>query len=226
VTREIFIDTASIDDVRRWHRFGVVDGVTTNQKIFLAEGGVDFRTRILEICNEVQRPVSVELTRHGVDEMISEGLEYARWHPKIVVKVPMNTDGSGLAVLSALEDRKEPTNVTAMMTFEQMLLAARVGATYVSIFYNRALDAGEDPDREIRATREWLDAGSYTSKIIAGSIRSPKDVGKAYEAGADIITIPPKILDSMIDHAATASTLREFDAAWEQFQTSPAVGAR
>ncbi len=226
MAREIFIDTASIEDVRRWNRYGVIDGVTTNQKIFLAEGDVDFRSRVLEICREVSGPVSVELTTHGTDEMVEEGLEYSNWHPQIVVKVPMTTNGDGLAVVSSLVRRDVKTNVTVMMTFEQLLLAARAGATYISIFFNRARDGGEDPIREIRATREWLDAGGYRAKIIAGSIRSAKDVGQAFEAGADVLTIPPKILDAMLDHPKTVETIREFDEAWAEFQAARPVAVR
>jgi transaldolase len=130
----------------------------------------------------------------------------------------MSTNGEGLEVIAMLSKAGIATNATLMMTVEQLLLAARAGATYISLFVNRARDGGEEPYNEIAKARRFLDAGSYRSKIIAGSIRAPKDVGLAYDAGADIVTIPPKILAAMLNHPKTEETAVEFDAAWAQFR--------
>ncbi len=224
MSREVFVDTASLDDVLLWSKRGVVDGVTTNQRIFLSEGNIDFKRRVLAICDAVpSKPVSVELTGHGAEALIAEALDLARWRPNIVIKVPMTIDGCGLEVVTALASRGLATNATIMMTAEQLVLAARAGATYVSLFYNRALDGGEDPQLEIAKARRFLDAGGYRAKIIAGSIRAPKDVGNAYDAGADIVTIPPKILSGILAHPKTAETVREFDAAWKEFRRQAPV---
>ncbi len=218
MSREVFIDTANVEDVVLWSKRGVVDGVTTNQKIFLSEGSIDFRQRVLAICDAVPlKSVSVELTGQGTANLLSEALDLATWRPNIVIKVPMTPDGCGLEVISSLAAKGIATNATVMMSVEQLLLAARAGATYVSHFFNRARDAGEDPRLEIAKARRFLDAGGLEAKIIAGSIRTSKDVGDAYDAGADIVTIPPKILLGMLNHPKTVETLKEFDAAWEEF---------
>lgn len=216
--KKIFLDTASIEEVRRWNKRGIVEGVTTNQKIFLAEGGIDFKTRVLEICQEVDGDVSIELTSYGVNKMVKEAEKYAKWHQNVTIKVPMTTDGSGLAVIKRLSKRGIKTNATVMMTCEQLMLAAKAGATYVSLFFNRSQDSGEDAVRELRAAKDFITKAGLKAQIIAGSIRNPKDVGRAYEAGADIVTIPPNILEGILQNKKTEETIKEFDEAWAAFQ--------
>ena len=219
MARQIFIDTANIEDIKIWNDRGICAGVTTNQKLFLTEKGVDFRKTIMEMCNFAKVPVSVELTGHeSVEKMIKEAKTYASWHKYIVVKVPMTPDGMGLTVLRKLKNLSIKTNATLMMSFEQMLLAIISGATYASIFYNRSKDAGYDPQEIIKRTRSFIDAGSYKSQIIAGSIRDIRDVGNAFAAGSDIVTTPPKILDLMLKEEMTQKTMEEFDAAWKAFK--------
>jgi len=219
MARLIFIDTANIEDIKTWKARGICDGITTNQKIFLNEGKVDFKKTILQICNIAKVSVSVELTGHGSPEkMIQEAKKYALWHKNVVVKVPMTPDGMGLVVMKQLHKLKIKTNVTLMMSFEQMLLSIIAGATYASIFYNRAKDAGYDPEEIIKRTRNFIDDGRYKSQIITGSIRSIRDVGNAFAAGSDIVTTPPKILDLMLKEEMTQRTMEEFDAAWEAFK--------
>src|SRR5438067_940233 len=175
MSREVFIDTASLSDILLWHARGIVDGVTTNQKIFLNEGRVDFKQRVHAICDAVPTvPVSVELTGRGPEAHINEAGLYASWRRNIVIKVPMTPDGTGLQVIAELSKKGVTTNATVMMTATQLILAVRAGATYVSQFFNRARDAGEDSCSEIVRTRRFIDAGGYSSKIIAGSIRSAK----------------------------------------------------
>jgi transaldolase len=219
MARQIFIDTANIEDIKIWNNRGICAGVTTNQKLFLIEKGVDFKKTILKMCNLAKVPISVELTGHeSVEKMIKEAKIYASWHKYIVVKVPMTPDGMGLAVLRKLKDLGIKTNATLMMSFEQMFLSITAGATYASIFYNRSKDAGYDPQEIIRRTRSFIDAGSYKSQIITGSIRNIRDVGNAFVAGSDIVTTPPKILDLMLKEEMTQKTMEEFDAAWKAFK--------
>ena len=161
----------------------------------------------------------MELTGHeSIEKMIKEAKMYAVWNKYIVVKVPMTPDGIGLNVLKKLKNLGIKTNATLMMSFEQMFLSIIAGATYASIFYNRAKDAGYDPQEIIRRTRLFIDEGSYKSQIITGSIRDIRDVGNAFAAGSDIVTTPPKILDLMLKEEMTKKTMEEFDAAWKAFK--------
>jgi len=219
MARLIFVDTANVEEIKIWKERGICDGVTTNQKLFLTEKGVDFKKTILQMCNLTKVPVSVELTGHeSIEKMVKEAKIYAAWSKYVVVKVPMASDGMGLSVIKKLKNLRIKTNATLMMSFEQMLLAIISGATYASIFYNRAKDAGYDPQEIIKRTRVFIDAGSYKSQIITGSIRDIRDVGNAFAAGSDIVTTPPKILDMMLKEEMTRKTMEEFDAAWESFK--------
>lgn len=219
MARLIFVDTANIEDIKTWEERGICDGITTNQKLFLTEKGIDFKKTVLQICDLTKVPVSVELTGHeSVEKMIKEAKIYSAWSKYVVVKVPMILDGMGLSVLKKLKNLKIKTNATLMMSFEQMFLAIISGATYASIFYNRSKDAGYDPEEIIKRTRLFIDAGGYKSQIITGSIRNIRDVGNAFAAGSDIVTIPPKILDLMLKEEMTQKTIEEFDAAWETFK--------
>ena len=219
MARLIFIDSANVKEVSLWKQQGICDGVTTNQKLFLTEKGVDFKKTILQMCNLTKVPVSVELTGHeSVEKMVKEAKIYAGWSKYAVVKVPMTPDGMGLTVLKKLKDLKIKTNATLMMSFEQMFLAIKAGATYASIFYNRAKDSGYDPEEIIRRSRAFIDDGGYKSQIITGSIRNIRDVGNSFAAGSDIVTVPPKILDAMLQEEMTIKTMEEFDKAWESFK--------
>jgi len=218
---EIFLDSASVNEIKEALKLGVISGVTTNQKIFLAEKGCNFRKRVQEITSLVNGPVSIELTKtDGTDEdMINEAVEYSKWNPRnIVIKVPMFGDGRGLRIVTQLRKLNVKTNMTALMSINQVLLAAKAGATYVSIFFNRVKDAGEDPERVVRDSRALLDKMDTPSRIIVGSIRKPEDVTQAAIAGAHIITIPYKILIQMPFHKKTEETIAEFDRAWQEFK--------
>lgn len=198
-------------------RWGIVDGVTTNQKIFLSEGGVDFKKRILDICDVVNGPVSVETTKTTVPELIEEAKEYASWHGNVVVKVAMFGDGRGLQVVNQLRQAGIKTNMTVMVTYNQLVLAAKAGATYVSLFYNRSKEAGENPQQIIKDYAATATSSGLGAKLIVGSIRSPEDVSVAMAAGAHIMTIPTKILRQMPFNKRTEETIAEFDKAWQDF---------
>lgn len=222
MSRLIFLDTSDINEIKRWLKRGVIDGVTTNQKLIVKEKNISFKNfqrSVLEICRLKKYPVSVELTGHkSVEKMANEAKTYASWHKNVVVKVPMTTDGMGLEVVAKLKKQGIKTNATLMVSFEQMLLAIKAGATYASIFYNRAKESGYDGLRIIKQSRDFIDAGNYKTQIICGSIRSIRDVGECFEAGGDIVTIPHNILDEMLKEKRTAETVMEFDAAWEEFK--------
>ena len=218
---EIFLDTASIKEIKEILPWGLISGITTNQKIFLAEKGCNFKDRVQEILSLVNGPLSVELTRtNGTDEeLIKEALEYSRWSPKnIAIKVPMFGNGRGLKIISQLRRRRVKTNATALISVNQVMLAAKAGATYASIFFNRVKDAGEDAERAVRESRALLDRMGSPTKIIVGSIRRPEDVAQAAVAGTHVITIPYKILTQMPYHKKTVETIAEFDRAWQEFK--------
>lgn len=219
MARLIFLDTANLEEIKLWQKRGICDGVTTNQKIFLKEKNIIFKKRVLEICRLTSTPVSVELTGHeSVEKMIKEAREYASWKKNVVVKVPMTTDGMGLEVLARLKKLKIKTNATLMVTFEQMLLSIIAGATYASIFFNRAKDAGYNQEEIINRTRRFIDEGGYLTKIITGSIRKKTDIGDAFAAGSDIVTVPPQLIEQMLQERMTQETVVEFDAAWKKFK--------
>jgi len=218
---EIFLDTASIKEIKEILPWGLISGVTTNQKIFLAEKGCNFRERVREILSLVNGPLSVELTKtDGTDEeLIKEALEYSRWSPKnIAIKVPMFGNGRGLKIISQLRRRRVKTNATALISVNQVMLAAKAGVTFASIFFNRVKDAGEDAERVVRESRALLDRMDSPTKIIVGSIRRPEDVAQAAVAGTHVITIPYKILTQMPYHKKTEETIAEFDRAWQEFR--------
>jgi transaldolase len=218
---DIFLDTASVNEIREILPWGLISGVTTNQKIFLAEKGCNFRERVREILSLVNGPLSVELTKtDGTDEeMIREAMEYSRWNPKnITIKVPMFGDGRGLRIISQLRRRRVKTNATALISVNQVMLAVKAGATYASIFFNRVKDAGEDAELVVRQSRALLDRMKTPTKIIVGSIRKPEDVAQAAIAGTHVITIPYKILVQMPYHMKTEETIAEFDRAWQEFK--------
>ncbi len=214
---QIFLDTASLNEIEEISSWGIVDGVTTNQKIFLAEGGVDFRRRVQDICHIVDGPISVETTKNSVRELLDEAREYASWHKNIVIKVAMFGSGDGLKVVSQLAKEGIRSNMTVMMTFNQLVLATKAGATFVSLFYNRSREAGEDPNQIIRDYANFAKEGGYSSRLIVGSIRTPDDVASAIASGAHIMTIPTKILKAMPFNKRTEETIAEFDKVLDQF---------
>ena len=214
---QFFLDTASLKEIEDFARQGFADGVTTNQRIILSEGNVDLKKRILDICKVVDGPVSVETTKSTVADLVAEGREYASWHKNIVVKVAMYGDGRGLEVVHRLTKERIKTNMTAMMTFNQLVLAAKAGATYVSLFYNRAIEAGENPNQIIRDYAAVSKEGNHPARLIVGSIRKPEDVAQAIASGAHIMTVPSKILKQMCYNKRTEETIEEFDKAWAEF---------
>jgi transaldolase len=220
---QIFLDTASLTEIEEFVRWGIADGVTTNQKIFLSEGGVDFKQRVLDICDLVNGPVSVETTKSSVQELLEEAKEYASWHRHVVVKVAMFGDGRGLEVVNRLSKAGIRTNMTVMMSYNQLMLAAKAGASYVSLFYNRAKEAGENPVQIIRDYVQSAKEQSIPARIIVGSIRTPEDVATSMAAGAHVMTIPSKILRQMPFNKRSEETIAEFDKAWQDFLAARAA---
>ena len=217
---EIFLDTANIDEIDDILSWGIIKGVTTNQKIFLKEKGVNFEEQSKKILKMVYpHPVSLEGPNNS-DELIETAKEYNTWGKNVIIKVPMLADGGGLKAVHVLENEGIKTNVTAMMSANQAFLAITAGASYASLFFNRIRDSGDDPIEVIKQSRAIIDEGGYKTKLIVGSIRSPNDVIEIASAKPHIITIPYKILDQMPYHETTVKTLQEFEQAWDEFKAA------
>jgi len=211
---QIFVDSANPGEIEHWLRQGVVDGVTTNPSIMLKDGVRDIEVRARQLCELVNdRPVSIEVTTNDPKEMLEQARICAQWARNLVIKIPVITeDGqSCLEVVNTLTREDIAVNCTALLSFNQAILAAKSGATYVSLFAGRITDEGGDADLVVSKVREWLDTWSYPSRIIVGSIRSAIDVQNAAQAGAHVVTVPPQFLAKMIDHRYTRETVRQFN---------------
>ena len=210
---EIFIDSANVAEIEKWLEMGVIDGVTTNPSVMFSDGVYDAEAGAKEIAALVDpKPVSVEVTTNDLDEMMTQAKKFASWAPNVVIKVPQITqDGVPCyGVIRRLESEGIKVNATAAMSLGQVILSAKAGATYVSIFTGRISDEGGNAPEVIRNSADWLDRGKYKSKILIGSIRSVGDILSAAIAGAHIITIPPQFLSKMADHKYTRDTVRQF----------------
>src|SRR6266481_9317484 len=210
---QIFIDSADIKQIEMWLGQGIVDGATTNPSIMFKDGIANIEAGALRICTRLgDRPVSVEVTSNHHETMLEQGRLFATWARNIVIKIPIvNEFGeSCLGVIHRLSQEGIAVNATAILSFNQAILAAKAGATYVSIFAGRLADEGNDPAVVIRNVRKWLEDWEFSTRIIVGSIRTVMDIQNAALAGAHIITIPPQFLPKMVDHRYTRETVRQF----------------
>ena len=209
---KFFIDTANVEDIRKANDMGVICGVTTNPSLIAKEGRV-FSEVIAEIASIVDGPISGEVKATTVDAegMIAEGREIAKIHPNMVVKIPMTVED--LKACKALSAEGIKTNVTLIFTANQALLAARAGATYVSPFLGRLDDIsvrGTDLISEIAEI--FAVAGDIDTQIIAASVRNPIHVTDCALAGADIATVPYKVIEQMTHHPLTDAGIAKFQA--------------
>jgi len=210
----VFIDSANEKEIVYLLKQGVVDGVTTNPTIMLKDGIHDLETGAKRLCSLIgDRPVSIEVTSNDHSEMLAQARTFATWGRHIVVKIPVvNEFGeSSLDVINELTNEAIAVNATAILSFNQAMLATKAGATYVSIFAGRIADEGNDPGLVIKNVRSWLDAWEYPARIIVGSVRAAIDIQSAALAGAHIITVPPPFFNKMIDHKYTRDTVRQFN---------------
>lgn len=206
---KFFIDTANVEDIRKANDMGVICGVTTNPSLIAKEGKV-FEEVIAEIASIVDGPISGEVKATTVDAegMIAEGREIAKIHPNMVVKIPMTVEG--LKACKVLSSEGIKTNVTLIFTANQALLAARAGATYVSPFLGRLDDISTDGLQLIRQITEMFDVAGIDTEIICASVRHPIHVTECALAGADIATVPYKVLEQMIHHPLTDAGIEKF----------------
>lgn len=204
-----FIDTANIEEIREAAEMGVICGVTTNPSL-IAKEGRDFAEVIKEILQIINGPVSGEVKAVTTDAqgMIEEGREIAKLHPNMVVKIPMTSEG--LKAVRVLSAEGIKTNVTLIFTAGQALLAANAGASYVSPFIGRLDDISEDGMEPVRTIADIFSLYDISTEIIAASIRSPGHVTQAALAGADIATVPYKVILQMLKHPLTDQGIEKF----------------
>ena len=210
---EIFIDSASTAEIEKWLRMGVIDGVTTNPSIMLKDGVYNIEKGAKEIAALVNPyQVSVEVTTNDLSEMLTQARKFASWASNIVVKIPQQTqDGvPGYGVIHQLEKEGIKVNATVALSIGQVILSAKAGATYISIFAGRVSDEGGNSAEVIKNAVNWLERWKYKGKVIVGSIREAINIQDAALAGAHIITIPPQFLDKMADHKYARDTVRQF----------------
>ena len=211
---ELFIDTADFKEIEEAASWGIISGVTTNPSLIAKEGKVDFKTMIQRICNLVQGPVSAEVVSMDTEGMLKEARDIATWSPHVVVKIPMTWDG--VRAVKVLSREGVKTNVTLVFSPNQALLAGLVGATYASPFLGRLDDAGHDGMAVVGEIVEIYRKQGIQTKVLAASIRHPLHLVQAAKIGADVATVPFKILKMMAHHPLTDSGLERFLADWKK----------
>jgi transaldolase len=210
---EIYVDSADPEEIIRWTGCGVADGVTTNPSVMLKDKVYDLEAGSRAIARWIHpRPLSVEVTTDDLDEMLDQSKRFASWAPNIVVKIPQeNQHGVPCyGIMNQLEREGIRVNATVAMSFGQVILSAKAGASYISIFWGRVGDEGGSPSQVVSDSVRWLEHWKYNSRIVVGSIRCVADVLQAANAGAHIITIPPQFIAKMADHNFTRATVAQF----------------
>lgn len=212
---KFFIDTADTDAIRRFAAMGLLDGVTTNPSL-IAKTGRSREEVIVEVCDLVDGPVSAEVVAVERQAMVDEGLALAEIHPNVTVKVPLIPDG--LAACREMTASNVKVNVTLCFSPVQALLAAKAGATFISPFIGRLDDLGQDGLELVADIREIYDnyGDSFRTEILVASIRHPLHVVEAARLGADVATIPPKVLRQLVAHTLTDKGLATFLADWRK----------
>lgn len=210
---KFFIDTADIKLIREVYDLGFISGVTTNPSL-IAKEGVNFHSRIKEISKIVDGPISAEVLSEDFEGMMKEALELSAIHKNIVIKIPMTKDG--LKAVHKLKEKGIKTNVTLVFSANQALLAARAGAAYVSPFVGRIEDIGWDGVELIGKISEIFNFHDIDTEIIAASIRKPLHLEQCALAGADIATVPYKVLMDAMKHPLTSQGIERFKEDFEK----------
>jgi transaldolase len=216
---KFFIDTANLEEIKKAHELGLVDGVTTNPSLSAQAGVRDiaaFHEQIRQICEIVQAPVSAEVLSTASADMIKEANQLAKIHQHVVVKIPMTPDGLKATHVLAREGIK--VNVTLIFQPLQALLAAKAGAAYVSPFIGRLDDISQTGMETVEQIMAIFNNYGYEAEVIVASVRNPLHVLQAALAGADIATIPYKVILQLIKHPLTEIGLAKFLEDWEKVQ--------
>jgi transaldolase len=212
---KFFIDTANIDEIKKGLELGMVDGVTTNPSLISKEQR-QFKDILADICALVDGPISAEVISLEAEGMVTEGRELAAIHENIVIKVPMTEEG--LKAVHRLSAENIKTNVTLIFSSTQALLAAKAGATYVSPFVGRIDDLSLDGMELVSDIMTIFANYSLPTEVIVASVRSPQHVAQSALLGADIATIPYKVISQLAKHPLTDIGMEKFLADWEKRQ--------
>lgn len=211
---KIFLDTANLEQIKHGVKMGIVSGVTTNPTLSAKEGNSDYEAMSKEICSIVPGPVSVEVLVEGVQPMIEQARQIAKWAPNVVVKVPSTAEGLEATKTLAKEGIK--VNMTLCFSVNQALLDALAGAAYVSPFVGRLDDIGDDGIKLVEDIVKIFKIYDIKTEVIAASIRHPQHCVEAAKAGAHIATIPYSVLLQMTQHPLTTIGISRFLADWQK----------
>ncbi len=213
---DIFLDTANLEQIKKGARLGVVRGVTTNPTLVAKEGIGDYKSVVQEIASIIPGPISAEVVVEGVEAMLEQARDIATWAPNVVVKIPSTTDG--LEVITALAKENIKVNMTLCFSLNQALLGALAGAAFVSPFVGRLDDIGHDGMELVGDMAQIYRHYQLETKVLAASIRHPLHCVLAARAGADIATVPFKVLMQMMQHPLTDAGQTRFLDDWRKVQ--------
>ena len=216
---KIFLDTANLDEIRKYNDMGLLDGITTNPSLLAKEGG-DPHEAMEEITQIIKGDVSLEVVSTDYDGMMEEGKKLREYGDHVVVKCPMT--GEGLKACKSLTEQGIPVNVTLVFSPNQALLAAKAGAKYVSQFIGRLDDIGHTGMDLIKEIKQIFVNYDFTTQILVASVRHPQHVIDAAKTGADVVTLPPTVLGKMLGHALTDKGLKAFLDDWKKLQSENA----
>ena len=214
---KLFVDTSSVKDIKALAELGIIDGVTTNPSLMAKEGG-DPRQILKEICRIVQGPVSGEVVATDAEGMVREGRELAALDEHVVVKVPFTREG--VKACKTLSSEGTPVNVTLIFSATQALLAAKVGASYVSPFVGRLDDISSSGMNLIEEIVDIFENYSFPTEVLVASTRSPMHIVEAARMGADICTCPAALIEQLFKHPLTDIGLEKFLKDWEKAQAA------
>jgi transaldolase len=211
---KLFVDTGRVEEVRKAAEWGIVDGVTTNPSL-IAQAGRGFKETVLEICSILPNgSISAEVVGTTVEDILREGREIASWSPNIVVKVPMTP--AGIAATRQLTREGIRVNMTLVFSPAQALLAAKAGATYISVFVGRVDDVSSEGMRTIEDAVQIVENYGFDSEVLVASIRHPMHVVEAARLGAHIATMPFKVMEQLFQHPLTDIGLQRFLDDWRK----------
>ena len=211
---KFFIDTANLDEIRQANELGMIDGVTTNPSLVAKEGDVDFAKHIAAICEVVKGDVSAEVTALDTEGMLREGRELAKIAPNVVIKCPLTLDG--LKATRIFREEGTKVNVTLCFSAAQALLAAKAGASYISPFIGRLDDIGQNGMQLIHEIVQIYQNYNFETEVLAASIRHPMHIVDCALAGADVATIPFKVITQLVKHPLTDKGLEGFLSDWKK----------
>jgi transaldolase len=211
---KFFIDTANLDEIKEANELGMIDGVTTNPSLVAKEGNVDFKEHIAKICSMVKGDISAEVTALDTEGMLKEGREYAKIAPNVVVKCPLTLDG--LKATRILTQEGTGVNVTLCFSAAQAILAAKAGAKYISPFIGRLDDISTNGMQLIADIVQIYGNYNFKTEVLAASIRHPMHIVDCALAGADVATIPFKVIKQLVQHPLTDKGLDAFLSDWKK----------